>query len=194
MSAARLRASALAIAIAVSAAACEREERRFQEVAPAATASPAVTLNDKVQPGPTLIDPEIRNAYEDNAWAMSEGQRLYAQWNCAGCHATRGGGGMGPPFIDSVWIYGSEPENVHQSIVQGRPNGMPAFRGRISNADVWKIAGYVRQLAGLTPMTTRSARMEEMHNTSTDPQSDPKIPMDRRIPPESKPPAPRPPR
>ena len=41
-----------------------------------------------------------------------------------------GGGGIGPPLMDDRWIYGSAPENIYASIVQGRPNGMPAWGGR----------------------------------------------------------------
>ena len=61
---------------------------------------------------------------------MAEGQRLYRWYNCAGCHAN-GGGGMGPPLMDDKWIYGSEPENIVATILEGRPNGMPSFRGKV---------------------------------------------------------------
>lgn len=169
-------------------AACDREERRFREIPPGATALPAVTQNDANQPGPFIRDPEIRNTYEENAWAISEGNWLYTQWNCAGCHSPRGGGGMGPPLMDSLWIYGSEPENLFQTIVEGRPNGMPAFRGRIGNADVWKLVAYVRSLAALTPMDTRSGRTDDIHATTPTPQTDANLPMARRIPPEQRPP------
>ena len=36
---------------------------------------------------------------------------------------------MGPPLMDDKWIYGYEPEQVFATIVEGRPNGMPAFGG-----------------------------------------------------------------
>src|SRR5690606_20751226 len=44
------------------------------------------------------------------------------------------------------WIYGSAPENIRQSILQGRPNGMPAYAGVIPEDRVWLIAAYVRSL------------------------------------------------
>jgi cytochrome c oxidase cbb3-type subunit 3 len=69
-------------------------------------------------------------------------------FNCAGCHGARGGGGIGPPFADAEWIYGGEPQNVFQSVVQGRPAGMPAFGGQIPDEQVWKIVAFVRSLAG----------------------------------------------
>ena len=183
-------ATASALAVLLLLAGCQREERRFREVPPGATAAPAVVLNDEVQPGPTLVDPEVRNAYEENAWAVTEGEQLYNAFNCAGCHAPGGGGAMGPPFRDSVWIYGHEPENVFQSIVQGRPAGMPAFRGRIGNSEVWKLVAYVRSLASLTPKSTRTGRTEHINEATNDPQREPMIPLDQRIPPEQRPPAP----
>lgn len=169
---------------------CDREERRFNELPPGAAASPLVVQNDRVQPGTFLVDPEVRSAYEVNAWALSEGEKLYNAFNCSGCHSPRGGGGMGPPLADSLWIYGHEPENIFQSIVQGRPNGMPAFRGRIGNPEVWKLVAYVRSMSGLTPMSTRSARTEGMRGATPAPQTTTKAPMSQRIPPEQRPPEP----
>jgi cytochrome c oxidase cbb3-type subunit 3 len=175
------------LGLLLTVAACEREERRFREMPPAAAASPAVTLNDQVQPGPVLIDPEIRNPYEYNAYAISEGQQLYTAFNCNDCHSPRGGGGMGPSLIDSLWIYGSEPENIFESVLKGRPNGMPSFRGRISNDQIWRLVAFVRSLNGLTPMDTRPGRTEGMHATTATPQTDANTPMSARIPPEQVP-------
>ena len=108
--------------------------------------------------------PKIR-AYQENAYAISEGQRLFSWYNCAGCHF-HGGGGIGPPLMDDLWIYGSEPQNIHATIIQGRPNGMPAFGGRIPDYQVWQLAAYVRSLSGLTPKDAVPARSDHMSNES----------------------------
>ena len=76
---------------------------------------------------------------------FAEGRRLFLWMNCAGCHGARGGGGIGPPLLDADWIYGREPANVYQSIVQGRPYGMPSY-ARLSPDQVWQIVAYVRSL------------------------------------------------
>jgi cytochrome c oxidase cbb3-type subunit 3 len=34
--------------------------------------------------------------FEENAYMVSEGKRLFSAFNCVGCHA-HGGGGMGRP-------------------------------------------------------------------------------------------------
>jgi cytochrome c oxidase cbb3-type subunit 3 len=164
--------------------ACERESRRFRDLPPGANAEPAVTQNNQLQPGPMIRDPLVRHPYERNAWAIAEGKTLYNNMNCAGCHSPRGGGNIGPSLIDSVWIYGHEIENLFQTIEQGRPRGMPAFRGRLGNTEIWKIAAYIRAMNGLTPNDTRSGRGDELHEGSPDVQTEPMTPESQRIPPE----------
>lgn len=140
--------------------ACERESRRFRDALPGATSVGGVTLSN-LQPGPRTPDADLDTYYEGNAYAIAEGRKLFLAFNCVGCHAN-GGGGMGPPLMDDRWIYGSDPENIYATIVQGRPRGMPAFGGRIDPADVWKLAAYVRSMAELTPADTWSARTDNM--------------------------------
>ena len=138
---------------------CEREERSFRETPPSTT--PTAVRVSALQPGTPADTTHTVNPYEHSAYAQSEGQRLFGWYNCAGCHAN-GGGGMGPPLMDDEWIYGSAPENIYTTIVQGRPNGMPSFAGRIPTPQVWQLVTYVRSLSGLTPPAGRSARTEHM--------------------------------
>lgn len=84
--------------------------------------------------------------YDGNAEMVQAGKQLYSAMNCVGCHS-HGGGGMGPPLMDSAWIYGSSIEHIVASIREGRPNGMPSFRGRVPDEQIWQIAAYVRSLS-----------------------------------------------
>jgi cytochrome c oxidase cbb3-type subunit 3 len=154
------RAGLLALALGIFASGCDREERRFRETPPGATPSGVLRVS-ALQPGTPVDTTHMANPYENNAYAISEGQRLYGWYNCAGCHAN-GGGGMGPPLMDDGWIYGSAPENIYATIVQGRPNGMPSFAGRIPSTQVWQLVAYVRSLSNLTPSAARSSRSEHM--------------------------------
>jgi cytochrome c oxidase cbb3-type subunit 3 len=72
---------------------------------------------------------------------------------------------MGPPFIDDKWIYGSEPANIFTTIVEGRPNGMPAFGSKIPRYQIWQIAAYVRSMSGLAAKDAMSSRADEMMST-----------------------------
>jgi len=147
------------IALGLISTACRREERRFRETPPSAT--PTSVRVSALQPGAQVETTHVANPYENNAYAQSEGQRLFNAYNCVGCHAN-GGGGMGPALMDDQWVYGSAPENIYATIVQGRPNGMPSFAGRIPTYQVWQIVTYVRSLSGLTPAGSRSARTDDM--------------------------------
>ena len=117
----KARSSVWFVIAACSVTACKREQRRFRETPPAATASNAIVMST-LQPGPAVVETGIRNPYEDNAFAVAEGKRLFDQMNCSGCHS-HGGGGIGPPLSDDQWIYGSDPQNIFSTIVEGRPNG-----------------------------------------------------------------------
>ena len=77
---------------------------------------------------------------------IAAGKQLFSAMNCAGCHFN-GGGGMGPPLMDNIWIYGDSIENIGASIREGRPNGMPAFRGFLPDEQIWQLAAYAFALA-----------------------------------------------
>jgi len=85
-------------------------------------------------------------AYYNNADAVNTGKRLFQQYNCSGCHSN-GGGGMGPDLMDDVWIYGGRLEQIHQTLVEGRPNGMPAWGGKVPDEQLWQLSAYVRSLS-----------------------------------------------
>jgi cytochrome c oxidase cbb3-type subunit 3 len=69
---------------------------------------------------------------------------------------------MGPALMDDEWIYGSNPEQVFATIAEGRPNGMPSFKYRLSNQQIWQLVAYVRSLSSLNPKGARSGREEHM--------------------------------
>ena len=143
----------LIFVIAVFGISCEREERGFRVDPPSADTVQTVSLSDihpggKTQPATTQPIRAVVNLYEENAYAMSEGKRLYEMMNCVGCHA-HGGGGMGPALMDQKWIYGSQPDQIFATIVEGRPNGMPSYRGKLPDHQFWQIAAYVRSMSGL---------------------------------------------
>jgi cytochrome c oxidase cbb3-type subunit 3 len=146
-------------------AACDREERQSRGK-PLGETVPASVSPDTVFPGTgTLppLDPRAKQ-YERNASAIAEGQRLYNWMNCVGCHS-HGGGGMGVALMDGKWRYGGRIDQIVASIAEGRPNGMPAWRGRLTEQQMWQIAAYVRTLSGQEPKDAVSARSDETSST-----------------------------
>ena len=117
---------ALAIALLGS---CQRERREYAD-APVQPASsrPSLTTLQPGAPQPTPPDP-VGQHYENNAFHVNEGSRWYQWFNCNGCHAN-GGGAIGPALMDAPWRYGGSIEQIYASIMDGRPNGMPAWRGK----------------------------------------------------------------
>lgn len=150
-----------AVALLLLGADCKQENRDFREIPPAASATEAVRVGE-LQPGPAQAFDSTTSKYADNAYAIRSGQQLYNQMNCVGCHF-HGGGGIGPALMDNQWIYGSDPSQIFKTIVEGRPNGMPSFQGKLGNQQVWQLVAYVRSLSGLGGSTVSSAREDHMY-------------------------------
>ena len=143
---------------------CERELRPFQELEMASASSQkpmGTTLYAGAEKPPT---PEI-SPFQENAYGIAEGKRLYTQFNCAGCHAN-GGGGMGPALMDEEWIYGDHPANIFATIVEGRPNGMPSWRNKLTDAQVWQLVAYVQSMTGQAPIDALPGRSDHMRATT----------------------------
>ena len=156
-------------------AGCHRETRHQP---PPATGTPAIAGSpDTIYPGnasPPGLDPRAA-AYEGNAPAIAKGQQLFTWMNCVGCHS-HGGGGMGPALMDGKWRYGGRIDQIAASISEGRPNGMPAWRLKLTQDQIWQLAAYVRSLGGLEPKDAVGARTDSMSNTPPQTQTTPQKP------------------
>ena len=85
--------------------------------------------------------------------AMEMGKRLY-QTYCMQCHGADGKGSRGfPNLTDRDWLYGGEPEQIIETISNGRTGVMPAYGGNPDAvggaAGAKEVAHYVRSLSGL---------------------------------------------
>jgi cytochrome c oxidase cbb3-type subunit 3 len=143
--------------------ACNRENRNLD--AGAAETDPKALRVSELQAGPTspaAVDPRAAE-YEGNATHIANGQRYYKWFNCSGCHFN-GGGGIGPPLMDEKWRYGGQMQQIYATIMQGRPNGMPSFRDKIPEQQVWEIAAYVRSLSGNADKLAAPSRPDAMRS------------------------------
>jgi cytochrome c oxidase cbb3-type subunit 3 len=91
-----------------------------------------------------------RSKYEESQSAVDQGEQFFSKYNCTGCHGN-GGGGSGVPLMDDKWIYGNRPDQIFNTIAEGRPNGMPCFGRKIPEDQIWRLVAFVRSLGGLTP-------------------------------------------
>jgi cytochrome c oxidase cbb3-type subunit 3 len=152
-----------AIAIALLLAACKREERNFRSDPPVAAALDQVAvMPGGISGAPPAVDRAQGHPFASNAYELSEGKRLFTWFNCSGCHA-QGGGASGPALTDAWWRYGPNAVSVFVSIRDGRPQGMPAFRDKLTAEQTWQLAYYVRSLGNSAPQTASPNRNDDMH-------------------------------
>jgi len=119
-----------------------------QQAPPSGSVAPFIQHPENIQPGITLASrfTALSNPYDGNAARRDEGAKLFIAYNCMDCHGADGSGAMAPAFTDNRWHFGGSNGEVFQSIYEGRPEGMPSWGGRISDADIWRLVTYVRSL------------------------------------------------
>jgi len=106
-------------------------------------------LRNKAISGPAQQKPEEQkkeqmNPFAGNAAAIKEGDKLFDA-NCAECHGD-GTGLSGPDLTDDRWIYGGSDAEVFKTVTKGTKGGMPAWSGKLTDEQVWKVIAYVRSL------------------------------------------------
>lgn len=80
--------------------------------------------------------------------ARAIGARLFATY-CTVCHGSDARGARGfPNLTDNDWLYGGEPEQIKESITNGRQGGMPPWGQVLSKEDIAQVAQYVLSLSG----------------------------------------------
>jgi cytochrome c oxidase cbb3-type subunit 3 len=143
-------------------AACQREERDTRLDPPVAAALAQYALMPNRIGGAT---PDVYGAldrpYESSSFNLSEGKRLYEWFNCKGCHAD-GGGLSGPAFIDGWWHYGPDMVSIVATLREGRPRGMPSYRDKLTDEQMWQLAGYIQTLGAYSARTSAPSRADAM--------------------------------
>jgi len=138
---------AAVLLLAALAGGCDRNDD-LPRAAPVSSGAPPQRAVALIPGGGDLVtspDPRAR-PYYGSAAAVTEGMRLYNEMNCVGCHFN-GGGGIGPPLMDTSWIYGGRLDQIYDTLYFGRPHGMPAWGGKLTDDQIWKIATYVRSMS-----------------------------------------------
>ena len=79
------------------------------------------------------------------AQASAEGEQIFTQ-NCGSCHVLAAANTTGTTGPNLDQVKPSQDETARQ--VTNGGGGMPAFRGRLSDAQIQAVAQYVAQSAG----------------------------------------------
>jgi cytochrome c oxidase cbb3-type subunit 3 len=93
-----------------------------------------------------------------NHEAGEMGQRLFLTY-CAQCHGSDARGAKGfPNLTDSDWLFGGSPEQIKESILNGRTAMMPAkgMKPDLDTEQIKDVANYVRSLSGLPSDSIRT--------------------------------------
>lgn len=89
------------------------------------------------------------NDREHDAKKASIGAKLFAQ-NCAACHGADATGNQllgAPNLTNDSWLYGGEPQDIRQTLRQGRNGIMPAQRDLLKPDRIHLLAAYVYSLS-----------------------------------------------
>jgi len=89
------------------------------------------------------------------------GQAIFAN-NCAACHGADARGARGfPNLTDTIWHWGGLPQDILDSVSNGRQALMPPLRAAFANeAEIDETVAYVRSLSGQSVDKELAARGE----------------------------------
>ena len=90
--------------------------------------------------------------------AHAIGERLFMN-NCAQCHGSDAQGSKGfPNLVDADWLHGGTPDQIKETITQGRIGMMPPMAAAVGTSDdVKNLANYVLSLSGSPHDSVRAA-------------------------------------
>jgi len=92
--------------------------------------------------------------------ANEMGKRLFLTY-CMQCHGADARGAKGfPNLTDSDWLYGGEPEQIKETIANGRQGMMPSH-AQLGADTIKDLANFVRSLSGLPNDSVRAAKGKE---------------------------------
>jgi cytochrome c oxidase cbb3-type subunit 3 len=104
---------------------------------------PAVNL----YPGGVPPNANLQSPEAGDTAAIQRGMQDFNQFNCVGCHAANGAGGMGPSLSDPNFKFGSSPAQIFNVITHGAPLGMPAWGSTLPPSVIWDLVAYIRSIS-----------------------------------------------
>jgi cytochrome c oxidase cbb3-type subunit 3 len=87
---------------------------------------------------------------EHDAGLATAGATVFAD-NCAACHGDAGLGDRAqgaPDLTDAIWLYGGDTASLLETVTNARFGVMPAWSGRLTEADIRAVSAYVHGLGG----------------------------------------------
>jgi cytochrome c oxidase cbb3-type subunit 3 len=106
-----------------------------------------------------LVNEETVKLLTDTA-DLQKGKEIF-EANCIACHASDGGGIVGPNLTDKYWIHGGGIKNVFKTIKYGVvEKGMISWQTQLNANQMQDVASYILSLQGTTPAAPKSPEGE----------------------------------
>ncbi len=92
---------------------------------------------------------------------LNAGKAIF-ETNCAVCHMSDGGGGIGPNLTDEYWILGGGIKNVFSTISEGgrAGKGMVPWKQSLKPSEIAQVGSYLLTFQGTTPANPKAAEGE----------------------------------
>ena len=107
-------------------------------------------LLDKTQIGDVVQYVLQISGQPHDADMAGAGAQVFAD-NCVACHGEMGTGDRAqgaPNLTDAIWLYGGSEAALAETVTKARFGVMPAWTGRLSEAQIRSVAYYVHGLGG----------------------------------------------
>jgi cytochrome c oxidase cbb3-type subunit 3 len=116
-----------------------------QQTAPSGANLLTVPLVTNIPGG--LSVPEVKSPVESDPQAVERGKKYFTGFNCVGCHAANGAGGMAPSLSNRFFKFGDQPAQMYNVIAHGAPLGMPAWGTILPSSAIWDIIAYIQSIS-----------------------------------------------
>ncbi len=108
----------------------------------------------------SMID-ENSVVFDSSTPALNSGKKIYDA-NCAACHASDGGGGVGPNMTDEYWIHGGSIADIFTVVKYGViEKGMIPWQDQLSPEEMQHVSSYILTLQGTTPANPKAPEGEK---------------------------------
>lgn len=102
------------------------------------------------------------NVVFDKTEASLESGKAIFDNNCVACHASDGGGGVGPNLTDEYWLHGGAIEDVFKVVKYGVPEkGMIPWQDQLEAEEMQQVSSYILTLSGSTPVNPKEPQGEK---------------------------------
>ncbi|EOZ92382.1 Cytochrome c oxidase subunit CcoP [Indibacter alkaliphilus LW1] len=110
----------------------------------------AIQIEEYKSKAASSID-ETNVVFDATREALTSGKNIYDA-NCAACHASDGGGGVGPNLTDEYWIHGGSIEDIFKIVKYGVvEKGMIPWQDQLSPEEMQQVSSYIMTLTNTTP-------------------------------------------